>query len=75
MNELCKDELIVLKDSIISKQETFIESTDLTIKKLDSELIQAKFDLEQMRKKRKNAFIMGAITSFTGIITTFFLVR
>jgi len=75
MNEPCKDELIVIKDSIIVKQQMFIDYTDNAIKELNSELVKTELALAIMRKKRKNAFIMGGITSLTGIITTFFLIR
>ena len=75
MNEPCKDELIVIKDSIIVKQQMFIDYTDNAIKELNSELVKTELALAVMRKKRKNAFILGGITSLAGIITTFFLIR
>jgi len=75
MNEPCKNELIILKDSIITRQQMFIESTDSAIKTLDAELIKTKLALVDMTKKRKNAFILGGATSLGAIILTFFLVR
>jgi len=65
-----KDSIIVSKDSIISIQSVFITSSDVRIKKIDQDLSESQQSLHRMKKKRKNAFIIGGISCILSALLT-----
>ena len=70
-----KDSIIVSKDSIMSIQNDFILSSDIRIKKIDQKLSETQQSLHKMKKKRKNAFIIGGISCILSSILTLIVMK
>jgi len=70
-----KDSIIASKDSIIVLQEVFIESSDERITMIDQKLSESRKSLDKMKKKRRNAFIIGGITTILAPIVTLAVIK
>jgi hypothetical protein len=70
-----KDSIIVSKDSIIVIQDQFIEESDVRIKEIDSKLSQSRQDLKKMKKKRRNAWIVGGFSTILSAILTLIVIK
>jgi len=68
-----KDSIIESKDSVITIQRDFIQYTDTTINKLNGMVVNANKRLQKMKKKRRNAFIIGGVTTLGAFIFGFFI--
>jgi len=68
-----KDSIIQYKDSVIMIQRGFIQYTDTTINKLNNMVVEAGKRLHKMKKKRRNAFIIGGATTLGAFIFGFFI--
>jgi hypothetical protein len=70
---IVKDSIINTKDSVIVLQRSFIQYTDTLITNYDIRLKDSQNKLEEMKKKRRNAFIIGGASSIATFFLTFFL--
>ena len=68
-----KDSIIYSKDSVITIQRGFIQYTDTTINDLNTMVVNANKRLLKMKKKRRNAFIIGGATTLGAFIFGFFI--
>lgn len=71
-NEPLKDSIIQNRDSLISIQSAFIDTSVVVVKQLNSDLSDAKESLSQMKKKRKRAFFIGG--GIVAVVETFLLI-
>jgi hypothetical protein len=70
---LFKDSIIVEKDSIIVLQRGFIQYTDTLITTYDLKLKESEENLKIMTEKRKNAFIIGGVSTIASFFIGFFI--
>ena len=68
-----KDSIINTKDSIIVIQRSFIQYSDTLIGDFDLKLKESENKYQKMKKKRRNAFIIGGIGTLSGFILGFFI--
>ena len=70
-----KDLIINQKDSIITIQNNFILSSDIRIEKIDQQLSQSQQSLLKMKKKRRNAWIIGGISTILSSLLTVIVIK